>query len=129
LLIISSVLIFEFGVDALRARFFTTDEDFFQALEKDGMVKRRFEEAASGELQMGWDRETNKQRDQELRVREVVEDAEMRVQERREGEVKELLRGRVEAGEVEGSLEGAGVGQGDDQDRMLERGYGRVRVD
>jgi phospholipid-translocating ATPase len=93
------------------------------------MVKRRFEEAASGELQMGWDRETNRRRDRELRVREVVEDAEMRVQERREGEVKELLRGRVEASEVEGSLERAGVGQGDNQDRMLERGYGRVRVD
>jgi hypothetical protein len=63
LLIVSSVLIFEFAVSSLRAAFFTTPEDVFQALEKDPSVKRRFEEAASEELQAGWDRESKLERE------------------------------------------------------------------
>lgn len=122
-------MIFELGTDSLRASFFTSDEDVFQALEKDPLVKRRFEEAASSELQAGWDRKTNKERDEELRVRKVVDELERKEEERREGEVKELLRNRVD--EVEVSPERVGErghdGEGEDPHRMLERGFGRVR--
>jgi phospholipid-translocating ATPase len=136
ILILTSVLVFEFAVASLRSAFFTTDEDVFQALEQDGSVKRRFEEAASAELQQGWDRKTNRERDQAERVRSVVELLERKEEERREGEVKELLRGRVEREEVDGSPERAGDGHGDgaregerDPSRLLERGFGRVRED
>ena len=122
ILILASVLIFELGTASLRSAFFTSDEDVFQALEKDPAVKRRFEEAASSELQQGWDRKTNKERDQEERVREVVQRLEREGQERREGEVKELLRNRgVEMEELEL--------QPVDTNRELERGFGRVRED
>jgi phospholipid-translocating ATPase len=136
ILILTSVLVFEFAVASLRSAFFTTDEDVFQALEQDGSVKRRFEEAASAELQQGWDRKTNRERDQAERVSSVVELLERKEEERREGEVKELLRGRVEREEVDGSPERAGDGHGDgaregerDPSRLLERGFGRVRED
>jgi phospholipid-translocating ATPase len=127
LLILSSVLVFELGTDSLRAAFFTTDEDVFQALEKDPVVKRRFEEAASSELQQGWDRTTNKERDQEERVRKVVDELERKEEERREGEVKELLRHRVEEVEVSPERSRSGQATGEDPHRLLERGFGRVR--
>lgn len=158
LLIISSALIFELGTMALRATFFTTDEDVFQALEKDPAVKRRFEEAASNELQQGWDRSTNRQRDEEEKIRAAVDALERKEEERREGEVKEILRKRAENGRnVNGNVDGDGDssdgsnGQGrkragsastgvermgsvsggvdSDPHRLLERGFGRVKRD
>ncbi|KAF2190114.1 phospholipid-translocating P-type ATPase [Zopfia rhizophila CBS 207.26] len=113
---------------------FELDTDIFQALEKDPQVKRRFEEAASSELQQGWDRKSNKDRDQKERVREVVEKLERNEEERREGEVKELLRNRVQEQEVEGQEQEAGrvaaeEGSREDVDRILARGFGRVRED
>lgn len=132
-LILASVMVFELGTDSLRAAFATSDEDVFQALEKDPVVKRRFEEAASAELQQGWDRKTNKERDQEERVRQVVDELERKEEERREGEVKELLRQRVEEVEISPERTGGrvrdGVGEGEDPHRLLERGFGRVRDD
>ncbi|KAF2279979.1 phospholipid-translocating P-type ATPase [Westerdykella ornata] len=131
LLIVLSVLIFELGTDALRAAFFPTDEDVFQQLEKDPSVKRRFEEAAAAELQAGWDRETNKEKGREEDVRKVVEELERREEERREGEVKELIRARIEEVDVsgEGGVAGDGVvgREGEDPVKLLERGFGRVR--
>jgi phospholipid-translocating ATPase len=116
------------GTDSLRATFLTTDEDVFQALEKDPLVKRRFEEAASTELQAGWDRRTNKERDQEERVREVVEGLERKEEERKENEVKELLRNRVdEIGPSPERLDTGRTASVDDPHRLLERGFGRVR--
>jgi phospholipid-translocating ATPase len=136
ILIVASVMIFEFGVDALRAAFLTSDEDVFQALEKDPGVKRRFEEAAAEELQQGWDRKTNKERDELERVRAVMDGLERAAEERREGEVREMLRLRVEGAEegdqprkstvVVGAAEG-GDAEREDPDRLLERGFGRVR--
>jgi phospholipid-translocating ATPase len=96
----------------------------FQALEKDPDVKRRFEEAAAGELQQGWDRKTNKAKDEEERVREVVEKVMERDQERREREVGELLRKR---GHGEGRDEGV-LMDGGDVNKVLSRGFGDVRV-
>jgi phospholipid-translocating ATPase len=118
LLIIASVLILEFSVMALRAAYFSTDEDVFQALEKDPEVKRRFEEASAGELQAGWDRSSNKERQKEETTREVVEKVLERDQERREREVGELLRMRTR-GEEEGGVV--------DVEQVLKQGYGDVR--
>ncbi len=83
------------------AAWFPTDEDRFRALEKDGTVKRRFEEAAAGELQQGWDR--GRGRDAERDRQKEVGDERAREQERRENEVRELLKGRVEVAELDRS--------------------------
>ncbi|KAF2466168.1 phospholipid-translocating P-type ATPase [Lindgomyces ingoldianus] len=76
ILILSSAVVFELGVASLRASFFTTEEDVFVALEKDECVKRRFEEAAAGELQAGWeerwDGKNKKKREQEEKVKKVL---------------------------------------------------------
>ncbi|KAF2703502.1 P-type ATPase [Pleomassaria siparia CBS 279.74] len=135
ILIVATCLVFEIGTQSLRKVYFPSDEDVFQTLEKDPAVKRRFEEAASAELQQGWDRKTNKERDQEEKIRKVVSELERKEEERREGEVKEILRNR--AGEAENSperrvdrVEGVGIDSGnsrEDVDRMLSKGYGRVR--
>jgi phospholipid-translocating ATPase len=119
IVILLSTIIFEFGIQSLRAAYLTTDEDVFQALEKDPAVKRRFEEASANELQQGWDRKTNKEKDEEERVRETVEKVLERDQERREREVKDLLRKRGD-GEVRED-------DGGDVDRVLSRGFGNVR--
>ena len=123
ILILLAVLVFEMAMQSLLAAYLTTDENVFQALEKDPLVKRRFEEAAAGELQQGWDRKTNKSRDDEERVREVVENLQQREEMRREGEIKDLLRNRVTA--VESSAERAEDGR--EINRILSRGYGDVQ--
>ena len=100
-------------------------------LEKDPDVKRRFEEAAADELQQGWDRKTNRHRDEE-KVREVVEGIKKREEERRENEVKQLLKGRVEVLETDGSPERSGEAANAgpvDVDGTLSKGYGKVRRD
>lgn len=126
--ILAAVLIFEFAVKALCAAYLTSDEDIFQALEKDPLVKRRFEEAASGELQAGWDRKTNASRDEELRIGEVVEGLKAQEEERREGEIKDLLRKRAEGegyrlGQTATNRTDAGDVQG-----MLRKGFGDVKM-
>jgi phospholipid-translocating ATPase len=123
--ILFGVLVFEFATKALLAAFFPTDEDVFQALEKDPAVKRRLEEAAADELQAGWDRgaaprldgsgELSLPRRQQRRLSE---------EERREEVVKEMLRNRVEVVDPESSPERGGPGE---VDRILSQGYGRVR--
>ncbi|KAF2744978.1 phospholipid-translocating P-type ATPase [Sporormia fimetaria CBS 119925] len=125
-LIILSVFLFELSIDSLRAIFFPTDVDVFQTLEKDPSVKRRFEEASAEELQAGWDRRTNKEVEERERVREVVERLVVEEECRREEVVKEILRGRVEEGDV-GVKGKEGEGEGEDPDRLLEKGFGRVR--
>jgi phospholipid-translocating ATPase len=129
LLILTATFTFETGVAALRAAFFTTDEDVFQQLEKDPGVKRRFEEASANELQQGWDRESNKERDKEERVRAVVEGLRRKEQERREREVREMLRRRGD-GDVEEGKRQSLVEQEverEDLERMFSRGFGQVR--
>jgi phospholipid-translocating ATPase len=114
---------FEFATMSLRAAYLTTDEDVFQALEKDPEVKRRFEEASANELQMGWDR---KKKDEEEMVRGVVEKVVEREQERREREVGEMLRNRGR--EEEGDLSVVGGKDGGDINKVLSRGFGDVKV-
>ncbi|XPS69948.1 hypothetical protein M3J07_002189 [Ascochyta lentis] len=128
IIILLAIIIFELGVKALLAAFFPTDEDHFQVLEKDPDVKRRFEEAAAEELQQGWDRKTNKHRDEEEKVREVVEGIKQEEEERREQEVKDLLMSRVEVLETNGSPErGEAAGTNGDVDKTLSKGYGKVK--
>lgn len=130
-LILLAVVVFESATQCLLAAFFPTDEIVFQALEKDPLVKRRFEEAAAAELQMGWERKGVKEREREDRVRRE-EEKRVKEEERREGEIKDLLRKRVEGGEqgvaATAGAEGAGVVQdGGEINRMLSRGFGNVR--
>jgi phospholipid-translocating ATPase len=117
-LILLAVLVFELSVKSGMAAWWTSDEHVFQALEKDAGVKRRFEEAAAGELQQGWDREKGNGGDGVVEVNEVEKEKEER---RREGEIKDLIRNRVE--DV-----GTGPQNGGDVNRILSRGYGDVKT-
>jgi phospholipid-translocating ATPase len=119
IVILAATIVFELGTQSLRAAYFSTDVDVFQALEKDPEVKKRFEEAAAGELQAGWERATNKEKEEEVRV----EEAEERNQERREREVNELLRKRGDGERREEVVDLDGV----QVDRVLSRGFGEVR--
>ncbi len=103
------------------AAYFTTDEDIFRMLEKDPDVKRRFEEASANELQHGWDRKTNKERDQQLKMRETVEKVQKMEEERREKEVKAMLENRDRDRDTAEGVDGGEV------DRVLSRGFGDVR--
>jgi phospholipid-translocating ATPase len=128
IVILLAIVVFEMGVKALLAAFFPTDEDHFQVLEKDPLVKRRLEEAACEELQAGWDRKTNRQRDEVETVREVVKGIQAQEEERRENEVKELLRSRVEGPARSGSEQSKEVSAAE-VDKTLSKGYGKVRRD
>jgi len=128
ILIIATCLVFEIGTQSLRKVYFPSDEDVFQTLEKDPIVKRRFEEAASAELQQGWDRKTNKEKDEEEKLRKVVSDLERKEEERREGEVKEMLRNRATEADFSPERVAEQSDSREDVDRMLSKGYGRVRV-
>ncbi|KAF2825589.1 phospholipid-translocating P-type ATPase [Ophiobolus disseminans] len=108
IIILLAVLVFEYAVEAVRVAWWPSDVDVFQALEKDEGVKRRLEEAASGELQQGWERGKGKGKGREGE---------------REREVKDLLRAR---GHVE-VKDGAEV-DGGDIDKVLSRGFGDVRA-
>jgi phospholipid-translocating ATPase len=112
--ILASTVVFEIGVQAIRKIFWETDVDVFQQLEKDGVWKARFEEAAAGELQNGWARGKG---DGEAKIEEAGDDERQREEQRREREVKDLLRNRVEEREEDGG----------DVDRVLSRGFGDVR--
>lgn len=128
IIILLAFLVFELGTKALFAAFFPSPEDHFQTLEKDPDVKRRFEEAAADELQQGWDRKTNRVRDEEEKVREVVEGLKRREDERRENEVKELLRSRVEVLEGDAAAPARAGSEGvADVEGTLSKGFGKVR--
>jgi phospholipid-translocating ATPase len=132
IIILLAIVTLELAAKALLAAFLPTDEDAFQILEKDPQVKRRFEQAASEELQQGWDRKTNKSRDEEEKVREVVEGMQKAEEERRENEVKMLLQSRVEAVDEDARPEGSGQAADRalvDVDGTLSKGYGKVRRD
>lgn len=119
ILILLSTMTFELAVKSLFASFFTTDEDVFRVLEKDPEVKRRLEEASANELQNGWDRTTNKERDEQKKVEEAVRKVKEREEQRREREVEGMLRDRARTGSVV---------DGGDVDRVLSRGFGDVRA-
>ena len=99
ILIVTSAAVFETGVRALRMAWMPSDVDTFQELEKDAVIKQRFEEASRMEMWMSLDQTTQAgvddvNQDHLDRQRTVEED------ERREGEVQELLdRPRVMKGD------------------------------
>ena len=92
-------------------------------------MKRRFEEAAANELQQGWNRKTNKTRDQEMRIRKVVDEIQKKEEERREGEVREILRNRASDGGDDGgvAMRVETETEREDLDEMFSSRYGRVR--
>ncbi|KAF2087979.1 phospholipid-translocating P-type ATPase [Saccharata proteae CBS 121410] len=114
IVILAAVLVFELGVRTLRATFLPDDVDFFQQLEKDPAVKRRFEEAAALELQQGCAEEMA-----------------------REEEISDLLRNRpgvLEEGRVDsvgGKIEEMQEGKKDrpsvEIQELLSKGFGSVR--
>ncbi|KAF2489741.1 phospholipid-translocating P-type ATPase [Lophium mytilinum] len=113
-LILACVVVFELGVASLRATFYTQDVDVFRELEKDEGVRRRFEEAARGEMPVslvgvgvG-----------EVEVKGVERVKTREEEERREGEVAEMLAMRP-VGEL-----GRG---GTDVEEALRGAFGRVR--
>lgn len=81
---VSTIVILEVSIKAIRAVTMPTDTETFQILEHDLEVRKRFEEAASDLLQQGWQRGTKKS---SLDIaREAEEQAE------REAQVRELLQ-------------------------------------
>jgi hypothetical protein len=52
-----SCIVLDVGIITLRVAFFPKDSDVFAELEKDPLIKARFEEEAAAELQQGWNRE------------------------------------------------------------------------
>ena len=51
-----TAIVFDLAIIALRVTFFPTDSDVFAELEKDPLIKARFEEEAASELQQSWNR-------------------------------------------------------------------------
>lgn len=117
ILIISSTVVLELGVGSLRAAFFTTDVDIFQELEKDPAIKRRFEEASAMELQAGWNHGV------EGSSAEIKRDIE---EQKREGEVRDLLRNRPDTLE-EGRSEP--VRRSTNIHELLNRKFRKVRAE
>ncbi|PVH96343.1 phospholipid-translocating P-type ATPase [Periconia macrospinosa] len=137
-LILATTLTLEFAISTLRVAFFTSDEDVFRALEKDRGVRKRFEEASWSELEAGWEGCRRAGRDEEERVRWVVEEVRRREEERREGEVRRMLERRGDGGGGGGEAgggggDGVGVVVGEEMrkeefDRIWSSGFGRVRA-
>ncbi|KAH6876262.1 hypothetical protein BKA58DRAFT_138213 [Alternaria rosae] len=128
-LILLAVIVFELAVKSGAAAWWTSDTHVFQALERDPDVKRRFEEASAGELQQGWDRKGSQSRGEgmglgggEIRVGGQEESEKEREERRREGEIKDLIRNRVEVVGAEGMQDGGDV------NRILSRGFGDVKT-
>lgn len=85
-LAVVSVFAFEILVRCSKSFFFPTETEIFQTLERDLSVKKRFEEAAAVELQLGWQR-GNKRSSAEI-AREEEEE------EKRSREIEELIQNR-----------------------------------
>lgn len=104
ILILASAAVFEIGVRALRMAWIPSDVDTFQELEKDAVIKQRFEQASRTELWMSLDQKpqgsvVDSTQDDLDRQRAVEEE------ERREDEVQELLdRPRVMKGDFSDGL-------------------------
>ncbi|KAI9763285.1 MAG: hypothetical protein M1840_000767 [Geoglossum simile] len=56
ILVVSSCIMFELAIASIRRMYWATDADLYREYERDGERRKRFEEAASTELQQGWDR-------------------------------------------------------------------------
>jgi phospholipid-translocating ATPase len=125
ILILACVVVFELGVESLRATFWTQDVDVFRSLEKDAIVRSRFEEAAKGELPYslpytsvngaGGSKEEELVDTQAEGLEKTRTPDEER---RREGEVAEMLAHRPGL---------ADVGRSTDVEEALRGAFGRVR--
>lgn len=51
-----AAMVFDIAIITFRVTFFPKDADVFAELEKDPLIKARFEEEAAAELQQGWNR-------------------------------------------------------------------------
>lgn len=104
ILILVSAAVFEIGVRALRMAWIPSDVDTFQELERDAVIKQRFEDASRTELWMSLDQKpqgsvVDSPQDDLQRQRTAEEE------ERREDEVQELLdRPRVMKGDSSNGL-------------------------
>jgi phospholipid-translocating ATPase len=95
-LTLAALTLFELGVSSVRKTFWPSDTDVFQELQKDPMVRARFEETVRREAEGGGEVPIGKEG--RGKTSDEVE---------REGEIRELLeRPRVMSGEESGSLHG-----------------------
>jgi phospholipid-translocating ATPase len=104
ILIVACTVVFEYAVASLRASWFTTDADAFQALEKNPDAKARFETAAAvgmpgykdASAQQSGMSESDETQKNSLNAQREAEEHERRLQEQatREAEVQEILCNR-----------------------------------
>lgn len=111
-LTLASLILLELGVSSIRKAFWPTDTDLFQELQKDPLIKKRFEDKLKAEAE---GRDGDEVIMEKANVKSSLEDD---IQREREGEIQELLqRPRVMPGtDVVRSpvdIEGSGSGFGD----------------
>jgi phospholipid-translocating ATPase len=115
ILILLACVLFEIVVRTVKGVFFPTDVEIFQQLEKDPIVRRRFEEASVSELQGGWHHDGTKSSKLDLRY-DAHED------EKRSNGVSvvelEEQREMVDDGHIRGS---------NDIQEVLARRFGSIR--
>ncbi|KAI9816820.1 MAG: hypothetical protein M1827_001465 [Pycnora praestabilis] len=142
ILILISCVMFEVAVGSLRLAYWPTDVDLFREYEQDLLIRKRFEEAASVELQQGWDRGDKKstteleraaQREgsiQDLLNRpRVMEEGRSshQVLRRRRSYETDLPDSMVAPRSTDGSDEMASSRRSADIREMLSRGFGAIR--
>jgi hypothetical protein len=59
-----AAIFYDIAIITLRVTFFPKDADVFAELEKDPIIKSRFEEEAASELQQGWNRNKGNKQDE-----------------------------------------------------------------
>jgi phospholipid-translocating ATPase len=115
ILILLACVLFEIVVRTVKGVFFPTDVEIFQQLEKDPIVRRRFEEASASELLAGWHHDATKTSRLDLRY-DAHED------EKRSNGVSvvelEEQREMVDDGHIRGS---------NDIQEVLARRFGSIR--
>ena len=96
---VACVWMLEVGVRAGKAAWIPSDTDVFQALERDGPTRRRFEEASWEELRGSREAEVERQsaHSKEMNAREEDEKI-------REAEIEEILRKRRDVSESRGKV-------------------------
>lgn len=78
ILILASVVLFELAVSSLRKALWPTDTDVFQELQKDPIIRRRFEETVKNELEgrgsveMGREQRTTAELQRESEIQELL---------------------------------------------------------
>ena len=99
-LTLAAVILFEIGVSSARKTFWPTDTDLFQELQKDRIIRERFEETIRREAEGGGEVEMGKEKEKEKNSSEA----------KREGEIQELLnRPRVMGGDGTAIMDDAEV--------------------